>query len=162
MATVKKGKKDEGKRLKEPVQLFIVQRLACMNSPSAVAEMVREELGVEITRMHVSKYQVGHPSAANLAAKWVDIFTETRREFLKNVTAIPIANKAYRLQSLQQEHDKAKRLGNGAMVAQLCEQAAKEEGGAFTNRRELSGPNGKPMQARIGTVRRVIVDPAGS
>ena len=33
------------------------------------------------------------------------------------------------------------------LVAQLLEQAAKESGGAFTNRRELTGARGGPIQA---------------
>lgn len=36
--------------------------------------------------------------------------------------------------------------GNVAMAAQLLEQAAKEMGDAYTNRRQLSGPHGEPIQ----------------
>ena len=38
------------------------------------------------------------------------------------------------------------------LVAQLLEQAAKETGGAFTNRRELTGKGGGPIASQITTV----------
>jgi hypothetical protein len=46
----------------------------------------------------------------------------------------------------------ADRNGNVAMVAQLLEQAAKEVGGIFTNRRELTGKGGGPIQQATQTV----------
>lgn len=160
MATrARKPTADKGARLDERVKLFIVQQLACFDTPSQVAEMVAEEFGVKITRMHVSKYQVGTAAADKLSDKWVAVFKLTREQFIKNSSEIPCANKSYRLRTLQKMIGKALERGNAALVAQLLEQAAKEEGGAFTNRRELSGPNGKPMQTQIGTITRRVVDP---
>ena len=159
MATAKRAPKGEGKKLDEGVKLFIVQALACMDSPSQVAESVREEFGIEITRQHVAKYQPDHASGKNLAPKWREIYRETRAEFLKNSMSVPIANKSYRLRTLQKLLGQAIKIGNAPFVAQVLEQAAKEEGGAYTNRRELTGKDGKPMAMRLGTITRRVVDP---
>ncbi len=42
---------------------------------------------------------------------------------------------------------KAEDQGNMVLAAQLLEQAAKEMGNAFTNRRELTGKDGKDLPA---------------
>jgi len=49
---------------------------------------------------------------------------------------------------------KAERMGNMAMVSQLIEQAAKEAGGAFTNKHrvEHTGKDGAPIEQRTAVV----------
>jgi hypothetical protein len=42
-------------------------------------------------------------------------------------------------------YDRVQGQGNMALAAQLIEQAAKESGGAFTNRREMTGKDGAPL-----------------
>lgn len=64
---------------------------------------------------------------------------------MADVSTIPIAQQAYRLRVLQRSLVKVEGQGNVSMVAQLLEQAAKESGGAFTNRRELTGKGGGPL-----------------
>ena len=46
---------------------------------------------------------------------------------------------------LQRNLERADSRGNAAMVSTLLEQAAKELGGAFTNKRELTGKDGQPL-----------------
>ena len=43
-------------------------------------------------------------------------------------------------------------MGNIALAAQLFEQAAKEAGDSYTNRRELTGKNGAPLPAAASAV----------
>ncbi|KIC21722.1 hypothetical protein, partial [Leisingera sp. ANG-Vp] len=57
-------------------------------------------------------------------------------------------NRAVRLRTLQRMAEKAETMGNTVLAKGLLEQAAKEVGNAYTNRRELSGPKGGPMQVR--------------
>jgi len=52
------------------------------------------------------------------------------------------------LRALQRMADKAETQGNTGLAAQLYKQAAEEVGNAYTNRRELSGPGGKPIETR--------------
>jgi hypothetical protein len=75
------------------------------------------------------------------------IFEATRAEFLRQTSTIPIANLTVRLRMLQRLSAQAERQGNIALAAQLVQQAAKEIGGAFTRRREVTGGNGGPIEA---------------
>ena len=58
---------------------------------------------------------------------------------------MPVAKQVYRLRVLQRALDRAEKRGNDAMVLQILETAAKESGGVFTNRRELTGKGGGPI-----------------
>lgn len=128
-------------------RLFITKALACFDSPSQVAELVKEEFGVVVTRQQVQAYDPGKTAARHLSKKWRAIFDATRKAFLDDVSQIPIAQKAYRLRRLQHLHDRAGTNRNPVLAAALLEQAAKEIGGHYGDRRrvELAGPNGGPI-----------------
>ncbi|MDN8612782.1 DUF2280 domain-containing protein [Variovorax ginsengisoli] len=123
--------------LSDPIKLFIVQALACYDTPSQVAAAVKEQFEVEITRMQVSTYDFGKPTCRGISKKLQAVFEATREKFLADVSAIPIAQQAYRLRVLQRTLTKVEGQGNTAMVSQLLEQAAKESGGVFTNKTKL-------------------------
>lgn len=123
--------------LADPVKLFIVQALACYDTPSQVAAAVKEQFGIEVTRMQVSTYDFGKQTCRGISKKLQDVFTSTREAFLSDVSTIPIAQQAFRLRVLQRALVKVEGQGNVAMVSQLLEQAAKESGGVFTNKTKL-------------------------
>lgn len=133
-------------QLTEPMKLFMVQALACYDTPSQVAQAVKEEFGVVVTRQQVARYDASKATAKDLSRKLRDVFAATREKFLADVSEIPIAQQAYRLRVLQRALTKVESQGNVAMVAQVLEQAAKESGGMFTNRRELTGKGGGPLE----------------
>jgi hypothetical protein len=131
--------------LDQEQKTFVVQQLAMFRTPSQVCELVKEQFEVEISRQLVHSY---HPERRkDLAERWRILFAETRRQFLETVSAIPIANQAYRVQQLQDSLDRQLRQPrtNEAMVQNILEQAAKEVGGMFTNQRQITGANGKPL-----------------
>jgi hypothetical protein len=138
--------------LTEEAKVTLVQALACYDTPTQAAEAVAQEHGIKIERMQAWKYDPTKPAGKNLSKKLVDLFHATRAAFLKDTASIPVAQQAYRLRVLQKEVERAQARGNTAMVAQLLEQAAKESGGAFTNRRELTGANGGPIAQQTTTV----------
>lgn len=124
--------------LKEDVKLYIVQSLACFDTPSEVAEAVKEDFGIVVTRMQCSAYDPTTVTGLRLGQKWVDIFNAARKEFLEEKTTIAIANKAYRLRELQKSHLYLKSKKNYVASNQVLEQAAKEVGEFHVNRnREL-------------------------
>lgn len=131
--------------LTDPVKQAITQAMACFDTPSQVVDMVKQEYGLEITRQQAAAYDPTKLSGRNMSKKLVAVFNATRENFLKDVSTIPIAQQSYRLRVLQRALTKVEKQGNTAMVAQLLEQAAKESGGAFTNRRELTGKSGGPL-----------------
>lgn len=134
-------------KLTEPIKIAIVQGLACFDTPTQVAEAIKEEFGVVLSRQQVGSYDPTKPNNASkgIAKKLRALFEETRKQFLESAAEIPIAQQSYRLRALQRNFQKADAKGNIAMAAQLLEQAAKEAGGAFTNRRELTGKGGSPL-----------------
>lgn len=146
--------------LKDNVKSFIVQQLACYDTPSQVAEQVKEKFGLIVTRQQVSAYHPEHAVAKSLSKRWKDLFAATRKTFLEKTSEIPIANQAVRLRVLQRSLMTAETRGNLAMVLQILEQASKEVGGSFTNRRELTGKDGKDLGPATGVL--VVPAPAAS
>ncbi|RFS79000.1 DUF2280 domain-containing protein [Leclercia adecarboxylata] len=134
--------------LKGEVKAFIVQSLACFDTPSQVVELVKKEFGLSITRQQVESHDPTKANGKGLAQKWVDMFNATRERFQSEISDIPIANKAYRLRVLDRMATRAEGMKNLALTAEIIEQAAKECGDAYTNRHkfEHSGPNGGAIQ----------------
>lgn len=134
--------------LKGEVKAFIVQSLACFDTPSQVVESVKKEFGLSITRQQVESHDPTKANGRGLAQKWADMFNATRERFQSEISDIPIANKAYRLRVLDRMATRAEGMKNLALTAEIIEQAAKECGDAYTNKHkfEHSGPNGGAIQ----------------
>ncbi|MNV15831.1 hypothetical protein D3C71_1065700 [compost metagenome] len=123
--------------LQREVKAFIVQALACFDTPSQVAEAVQKEFGLTITRQQVESHDPTKTSGKCLAKRWVTLFHDTRQRFRDDTADIPIANRAFRLRALGRMAERAESIKNLALAAQLMEQAAKETGGAYTNRQQV-------------------------
>lgn len=134
--------------LKPEVKAFIIQMLACYDTPSQVVEAVQKDFGIAITRQQVETHDPTKVSGKTLAKKWVELFNATRERFQNEISDIPIANKAYRLRVLDRMATRAETMKNLALTAEIIEQAAKECGDAYTNKHkfEHSGPNGGAIQ----------------
>ena len=130
--------------LRHHIKRFIVQAVACYDTPSQVVAAVKEEFGVTILRQQVQAYDPTKHSGRDLAKKWRDLFDATRAKFLDDASDIPIARQTYRLRQLQRLHEMAAQRNNPMLAAQLLEQAAKEVGGAYTDKRRIvgDGPGG--------------------
>ncbi|HHS8595571.1 TPA: DUF2280 domain-containing protein [Klebsiella pneumoniae] len=146
--------------LKPEVKAYIIQMLACYDTPSQVVEAVKKDFGIAITRQQVETHDPTKVSGKSLAKKWVDLFNLTRDRFLNEISDIPIANKAYRLRVLQRMSTTAENMKNIGMTAQLLEQAAKEVGEAYSNKQKVehTSPDGS-MSPRPTTIRLVGVEP---
>ncbi|MDH2530061.1 DUF2280 domain-containing protein [Acinetobacter baumannii] len=129
--------------LKEPVKIFIVQALACRDTPQEVVEQVKQEFDVEISRSQCQAYDPTKYSGRNLSQKYVELFEKTREEFDKGLIDIPIASKYYRLKQYQKQLERTR---NVKTALKILEQAAKDIGGQFTNRQEITGKDGGPVQ----------------
>lgn len=134
--------------LKGEVKAFIVQSLACFDTPSTVVESVKKEFGITVSRQQVESHDPTKANGRGLAKKWVDMFNATRARFQTELADIPIANKAYRLRALDRMATRTEGMKNFALTAQLIEQAAKEVGDAYTNklRVESTGKDGGPIK----------------
>ncbi len=134
-------------RLNETVKVFIVQRLACFETAQEVITAVKEVYQIDVTPQLLQVYDPTKVNGQNMSKKLKDIFDTTRAKFLDDTSGIPIASKAYRLWMLQRMADKSISKGNAPLAAQLLEQAAKEVGDAYTNKRRLehAGKDGSEL-----------------
>jgi len=129
--------------LSEPVKIFIVQALACRDTPQEVVTLVKQEYDIEVTRSQCQNYDPTKYSGRNLSKKYVELFYETRKKFDEGLIDIPIGNKHFRLR----QYDKllAKNSKNVVMSLNILKQAAQDLGGQFTNRQEITGKDGKDL-----------------
>ena len=129
--------------LKEPVKIFIVQSLACFETPQQVADAVQQRFGIEIDRRQCEGYDPTKFSGRNLSKKLKDLFTRTRKDFRANIEDIAIANKAFRLMELQKMYEDSGR--NKRVKQNLLKQAFQETDGRVT-KQEITGKDGKPIE----------------
>lgn len=127
--------------LQNDVKAFIVQALACFDTPSQVAESVKTEFGVVVSRQQVETHDPTKIAGKGLAKRWVVMFNDTRKRFREETADIPIANRAFRLRALGRIVEKAENMRNLSLALQVLEQAAKEAGDMYVNRhrKEESG-----------------------
>ena len=141
--------------LTSDVKAFIVQALACFDTPTQVSQAVKQEFDIDVTRQQVEQHDPTKRAGANLAAKWRTLFEDTRKRFREETSEIPIANRAFRLRVLGRMAEKAESMKNMALTAQLLEQAAKEVGDVYVNRQtknENPHDNVPPTRVQVDVV----------
>ncbi len=140
-------KQGKPRSLNDSQKRFVVHRLAAFERPSEVAKAVKEEFGVEITRQSVQHYDPTTRQGESLSESLKTLFWRVRKAFREDVSTVPISHKAWRLRELERAYRTARDMRNLALASSLLEQAAKEMGNAFTNRRELTGRDGGPIKS---------------
>ncbi len=125
-----------GLRLNSEQKAFIITAYARYDGLAEVCRAFKEEYGVDLPKPHALAYNAGGPRYRG-AAKWRELFERERKHFLDNVGHIGIAQKAVRIQRLEALCAIALQRKNVKLAAELMEQAAKEMGEVFTNRREV-------------------------
>ncbi|MGY2337964.1 DUF2280 domain-containing protein [Pseudomonas sp. SDO5532_S415] len=130
--------------LKNDVKAFIVQALACFDTPTQVSQAVKQEFDVDVTRQQVEQHDPTKRAGVNLAGKWVTLFHDTRKRFREETAEIPIANRAFRLRALGRFVERAETMKNIGLAMQILEQAAKEVGDIYVNRNRKDEPDDEP------------------
>lgn len=131
----------------DEIKRFIINALAAFDTPSQVVAAVKEEFGYDVSRQAVEGHDPTKHAGRNLAAKWREMFVASRTGFVNEATSVPIAHRSTRLRALYRMAQAAERKGNYPLAAALNKQAAEEMGNAYTNRRELTGKDGKDLPA---------------
>lgn len=139
-------------KLSREQQTFVVQSLACFDSPTVVATALRKEFSVTLAPQSIEAYDPTKKAGKNLAERWKALFEETRKTFLEDTASIAISHRAVRLRALQRMAEKAENSGNMVLASSLLKQAAEEVGGSYTNRRELTGKDGKDLPVPVSPV----------
>jgi hypothetical protein len=143
-------------KLDDSHRTYIVQRFAVFRTPSEVQADFAAEFpdAPSITRQGVEAYNPESRNGRKLAKKWKAVFDTTRKAFLDDTASIGIANRNVRLRILDDLVTEARTRKNPKLVAELLEQAAKEVGDAYSNRRlhELAGKKGAPIEVGLASI----------
>ncbi|WP_440090135.1 DUF2280 domain-containing protein [Pseudomonas fragariae (ex Marin et al. 2024)] len=141
--------------LNNEVKAFIVQALACFDTPSQVSAAVKDEFKLEVSRQQCEAHDPTKRAGRDLAKRWVTLFHDTRTRFREETADIPIANRAFRLRALGRIVEKAENMRNLALALQVLEQAAKEVGDVYVNRQtknENPHDNVPPSRVQVDVV----------
>ena len=130
--------------LKDEVKRFIVQALACFDTPTQVVQAVKETFGVEVSRQQCEQYDPTKHAGRDLGVKWKAVFEDTRKRFREETAEIPIANRAFRLRAMNRFVERAETMKNIGLAMQILEQAAKEVGDVYVNRHRKDEPGDEP------------------
>ncbi|MDQ7247746.1 DUF2280 domain-containing protein [Dongia sedimenti] len=119
--------------LTDEIKQFIVRGLARYETPSQVAETVQATFGVTVSRQQVYRYD---PACSQPPAqRWRDLHAVARGKFLAEIAEIGVAHRAVRLRRLDDYVNRADENDDVRLVVKLLEQAAKECGGVYENRK---------------------------
>lgn len=113
---------------------FIVIALARFHTPQRVADLVKEEYGIDIPRQQVDYYNPTTASSkGELASRWEELFRETRKQYIEGQKQVAIAHERWRLEKIEKiVRDRMQRKDHGTALKAL-EQAAKERGRVYSN-----------------------------
>ena len=120
--------------LTDPLKAFVVKELACYASPSAVRDSL-EARGVSVTLDQVVYYDPTTKAKKKPAQKWIDLFGETRRRYNTELDEVAIASRRWRLDQLATI---VRETRSPKLKMEAMEQAAKEVGDVYTNRRHVA------------------------
>jgi hypothetical protein len=145
-------------KLPSKVQKFIVELLACFETPTDVARAVKEEYELEVDKQRVHYYDpTKKASSAGLSKKLIEHFWVTRNKYMED-QAERLSKLKYR-QGLRSEMiRRTLEKGNYPLVDALLVNAAKDEGGLFTNQRVHSGPGGGAISISLESQKKETVE----
>lgn len=132
--------------LKEPVKIFIIQSLACRDTPQEVADLVKQEFDLILDRSQVALYDPTKRRGKNLSKKYVQLFEKAREDFDAGLIDIPIANKFYRLKEIQKMYDDS---GKNKVAKQKLLKLAHQETDGRTIRQEHTGKDGADLEIKV-------------
>ena len=113
------------------LRTYVVQALACFDTPSEVAKALKAEFGVVIAPQSIEFYDPTKRAGRNAAKKWRALFDQTRKDFLENTAQIGIAHRAVRMRKLQKQVDLNEQRGNSAMGGPAPGAGGQGDGGSL-------------------------------
>lgn len=130
--------------LTEEQRAWLVTAWATFKRAPDIVTEFEQTFGFKLATPNAHKYNCSGITSIEEAkhrglAKWMDLHNKVRTEFEAAIKDIPIANATYRMQQLDKMFEDAMGKRNFRMAASLLEQAAKESGGAFSNKRVVEG-----------------------
>lgn len=149
-----------GRKLKEEHKRYIVRCFARFLTCSEVVEALKSQYGIEITTPGASWYNPHTVAGSDLAPELKALFDDERARYLAEIDRVPIANEAVRLERLEALYQKDAKRGATANAAAHLEQAARERGGMFTNKRFVEVKTREQLAALLGVALDELPDDA--
>lgn len=137
--------------LNQKHKFFIVRSLAQWNTPTETVELVQQEFGIAISRQQCEAYDPTKRTGQNLSKVLADEFHKTRDQFRKNTDEMPLANLAVRLRHYENLLNNQQNKRNPILQLTILKQVAEDVGGKYTNKTELTGAGGGPLQSESTT-----------
>lgn len=137
-------------KLSDNHKKWIVTHLAMFYSPTQVWRMFLAEFpGTTVSLQAIGHYDPTRPGVKQNppGKEWIALFHATRDEYLRQQARIGITHQTNRLHRLDRMASLAEQQGNLGLAKEIIELAAKEVGGALTNRRVVVDP--KDTLARL-------------
>ncbi len=133
--------------LTQQQKVFVVQHLGAFYSLSEVRDLFQEAYGALLDTAQIARYNPTIAAGSSLSESLREEFVRSRRAFLEDRSGIAIAQTNYRLRELDglYRRVRSERNPNIVLALSILEQAAQDDGGKYTNKREISGPGGKPI-----------------
>ena len=141
--------------LTEEHKTFIVASLACFSTLRQVVADLKEFYRIEAPPQQVQFYDpTRKPENKRLGKKWRAVFEATRAQYISDTSSVGLAHQRYRLEVRQRILERELDNGghNKGLILEILEAGAKESGGAYTNRRELTGKGGGPIETAAITL----------
>lgn len=133
-------------KLTDDLKTYVVERLAGFDSPGAIANALKKEHGIDIARQSVEAYDPTKRAGRKLAKEWKTLFNRTREMIIAGKAKVGASNKMVRVRWRGDMAQRAMDAGNLPLANEILDSVAKEMGDGFSNRREISGPGGKPIE----------------
>lgn len=130
-------------KIGEDVKAYIVEGLASYKTPSEMVEAVKLEFDTEVSRQQVAAYDPTKAQGKRLSAELTKLFHMKRKSYNRDLSGIPLASVAFRLETLTTMMQYAILKKNMPLAASLIEQAAKEMGGIYINGNQLKQYSGE-------------------
>ncbi|MDN5540928.1 MAG: DUF2280 domain-containing protein [Acinetobacter sp.] len=132
-------------RLKKHEKAFIVRSLAQFMEPSQVAEAVKENFKIDVSRQQVECYDPTKVAGADLSQEFIDMFNEARKKYIDQpIYNIEAANDIVQLRVLSALF--IKKQGNTRDAIKLSDQIQKIVKGYYEKKIEITGKDGKPIE----------------
>jgi hypothetical protein len=122
---------------------FIVESLACYDTPVMIQSALKERFGVDATLQQIGYYNPENAQGKKeLAEEWKTLHAQRRKDFKNEAESIPIALLSFRLRRLQRIVDNPKADKMPIIVKDALKQAAMDAGGMFQRKADESGDDG--------------------
>lgn len=137
------------RRLPSNVKQFIVIYNACGASPSEVVKAVKSVFDLDVSPSNIEKFDPTKVSGQSMAMELKGLFRQAQREYQQMVVKAGIADQKWRLAKLHVIAQTAFDRGNMKLCMEAMEQAAKDVGGAYTNKSQVQVDDKRMLLAKI-------------